>query len=81
MTAQNELRFTCTPQLLLDEDGTFRRAFKFNAIDTDTGKVVYSVNDICSREQDARELEELFRRNRVSPRHIIDVLEDWVTYH
>ena len=81
MTAQYELQFICTPQLLLDEDGTFRKAFKFNVIDANSGRVVCSVNDICSREQDARDLEELFRRNRISPAHILDVLEDWVAYH
>jgi len=61
------------------EDGGERAAYCFQVLDDENGDLLCAVDDICSREEDAFALEELFRRNRVSLVHVMDVLEDWLT--
>jgi len=74
------LHYTCTAQSLRDEDGNPRRAYRFSVLDVsgEQPRLLCAVNDICSSEEQARQLEDLFRRNGVSPGHVTDVLEDWL---
>jgi hypothetical protein len=41
---------------------------------------VVIVNDICSSDEEAHELEQLFRRNQVSASHSRNVLKDGAAY-
>ena len=76
--SQQALRYLCTQQMVLGEDGGERRAYRFQVFDDASGGLLCAVDDICTCESDARALEELFRRNRVSLVHVMDVLEDWL---
>ena len=77
-----KLEYVCTEQVVKGVDGRRRKAFRFNVVDVSgrQPKLICAVNDVCARADQARELENLFRRNRVEPRHIMDVLEDWIAY-
>ena len=78
MNAQPKLQYICTAQWLPDENGGSRKAWRLNLLDAD-GRLLRAVDDVCGSESRARGLEALLTRNQVSPRHIIDVLEDWLT--
>jgi hypothetical protein len=78
MNAQRELRYTCSAQWVPDEGGGSRKAWRLRVTDAD-GQLLRAVDDVCCSESRAAELEALLARNRVSPKHIIDVLEDWLT--
>jgi len=78
MSGQLVLRYICAEQRVPREDGGERIAYRFQVFDEASGGLLYAVDDICSREKDARALEDLFRRNRVSLVHVMDVLEDWL---
>jgi len=80
MRAHQKLHYACTAQWLHDEDGNPRRAYRLSVLDVsgEQPQLLCAVNDICGDESEARQLEALLRRNRVSPRHVIDVLEDWL---
>jgi hypothetical protein len=82
MKHQQKLHYVCTAQIVEDENGRPRKAYRFNVLDLsgERPRVVAIVNDICSNDEEAHELEQLFRRNQVSANHIMDVLEDWVAY-
>ena len=75
---QQALRYLCTEQMVPDERGGQRRAYRFQVFDEASGELLCAVDDVCTRESDARALEELFRRNRVAFVHVMDVLEDWL---
>jgi hypothetical protein len=74
------LTYLCTAYWAKDEYGRKRKAYRFNVFDMSDGRahLAMIVNDICSSDEEAHELENLFRRNRVSLNHVLDVLEDWV---
>jgi len=80
--ARPKLYYTCTPQLLQDSDGKLRKAFRLSVLDisegTDRAWLLCTVNDVCGSKSRARQLEALLYRNQVSPKHLIDVLEDWL---
>jgi len=80
MMRQQELRYTCTAQWLQDENGNPRKAYRLNVLDIGCTqpRLLCAVNDVCASEHRARQLEGLLDRNQVSPRHILDVLEDWL---
>ena len=78
MGDQQALRYICTEQRVPGEDGGERAAYRFEVFDEGKGSLLLAVDDICARETDARALEGLFRRNRVSLVHVMDVLEDWL---
>ena len=79
---QPKLLYLCTEQTMREEDGTQRNAYRLNVLDAGRpGEVLYAVDDICSSSGEARALEALLTRNRVSLVHVLDVLEDWVAYH
>ena len=77
MASQKSLHYVCTEQSIID-NGKPRKAYRFEVLDAASGRRVYVVNDICSKKRDARALEKLFRRNKVSLVHVTDVLEDWL---
>lgn len=81
MKFQQNLRYFCTPQVVRDRQGRIRQTYRFNVLDVSgrQPRLICVVNDICSSESEARRLEEYFRRNQISAKHIMDVLEDWVT--
>ena len=56
-----------------------RKVYRFNVYDS-SGNLLRAVNDICGSAAEARELEGLFRRNKVALVHVMDVLENWVAY-
>lgn len=68
--------YTCTEQTIPDEEGGTRTGYRFTV--TEQGRALLCVDDVCGSEHRARELERLFRRNQVSPVHVLDVLEDWL---
>ena len=76
-----KLQYVCTEQIVREDDGRQRKAYRFNVLDVKgrQPKLICAVDDVCSSADEARELEGLFRRNRVAPVHILDVLEDWLT--
>ncbi|MCL2494347.1 MAG: DUF6514 family protein [Oscillospiraceae bacterium] len=82
LMARAKLFYTCTPQVLHDIGGGFRKAFRLNVLDisqgTDRARLLCTVNDVCGSAGQARQLESLLYRNQVSPNHIIDVLENWL---
>lgn len=82
MPKQHTLEYICTPQVVREDDGHLRKAYRFHVLETGgkEPKLVCAVNDVCAHEEEARELEGLFRRNQISPAHILDVLEDWIAY-
>ncbi len=75
-----QLVYACTEQRVRDQNGRVRKAYRFNVIDVSGAqpRLLHAVNDICSTEAEARELEQLFRRNNISLCHVMDVLQDWV---
>jgi len=77
-----KLHYKCTEQLLQDSNGRTREAFQLNVLDisegTNRARLLCTVNDVCGSENRARQLEELLHRNQVAPKHIIDVLENWL---
>ncbi|MDR3314489.1 MAG: DUF6514 family protein [Oscillospiraceae bacterium] len=79
-TNKQQLVYACTAQWIDVGRGRKRKGYRFNVIDTggEAPRLLCIVNDICSTEADARELEQLFRRNDVALCHVVDVLEDWV---
>ena len=73
-----QLSYICSAQTVCDEeDNNMRTAWRFQVLDA-AGRLLRAVDDICSREEDARALEDLFRRNQVALVHVMDVLEDWL---
>jgi len=77
---RQKLRYICTPQWLRDNNGALRKAYRLHVLDI-SGKrpcLLRTVNDVCSSQGRARQLEALLCRNQVSPRHVLDVLEDWL---
>jgi len=80
MLGQQQLRYICTVQWLQDRNGRPRKAYRLNVLDISGGqpRLLCAVNDVCVSESRARQLEALLTRNQVSPRHIIDVLENWL---
>ena len=76
---QQKLRFSCTAQWLEDEDGRPRKAYRLDVLAGAKPRVLCAVEDICGSEDQARQLEALLTRNQVSPKHVIDVLEDWLS--
>ena len=81
MKAQQKLHYACTAQCLQDEDGKPREAWRLRVLDISGARprLLCAVDDICGSENEARQLEALFCRNQVSPKHVIDVLEDWLS--
>jgi len=75
MRTQQKLRYICTEQWLLDDYGNTRKAWRLNVLDADGG-VLCAVNDVCGSESQARQLEAYFTRNQISPRHVLNVLDD-----
>ena len=80
MMRQQKLRYICTAQWLHDTQGPPRKAYRLNVLDASGEKprLLCAVNDVCGSESRARQLEALLRRNQVSPKHVMDVLEDWL---
>ena len=80
MKRQRKLRYICTAQWLQDEDENPRKAYRLNVLDAGGKKprLLCAVNDVCGSESRARQLEALLSRNQVSPKHVLDVLEDWL---
>jgi len=80
MKRQTRLRYICTAQWLQEQNATPRKAYRLNVLDISGRKprLLRAVNDVCASEGRARQLEALLLRNQVSPRHVIDVLEDWL---
>ena len=80
--AQQLLFYTCTPQLLQEQSGRVRKAFRLNILDisegTDRARLLCTVDDVCGNKNQARQLEQLLYRNQVAPMHIVDVLENWL---
>ena len=80
--AKPKLYYKCTEQLLQDRGGRTRTAYRLNVLDASEGgklaRLVCTVNDVCTNESQARQLEELLFRNQVAPKHIVDVLENWL---
>ena len=73
------LLYRCTEQRVRDEDGIQRSAYRLHVADANRpGDVLCAVDDVCSDGGQARALEALLTRNRVSLVHILDVVEDWV---
>jgi hypothetical protein len=74
------LVYACSAQWVRDEDGRVRKGYRFNVIDNSGAepRLLCIVNDICSTEEEARALEQLFRRNNIALCHVVEVLEDWV---
>jgi hypothetical protein len=72
------LLYRCVEQTVQDEDGT-RKAYGLQVREAGgAGGVLRAVDDVCSGEGEARALEALLTRNRVSLGHILDVVEDWL---
>ena len=82
MKRQQKLRYVCTAQWLQDNNGPLRKAYRLNVLDisagTDQARLLCTVDDVCGSLSQARRLEELLYRNQVAPKHIIDVLENWL---
>jgi len=80
MKEMQPLHYACTAQSLRDEDGNPRKAYRFSVLDAsgEEPRLLCAVDDICACEAQAGQLEDLFRRNQVSPKHVLDVLEDWL---
>lgn len=81
MRIQHRLQYVCTVHWVKDEDGRQRKAYRLHVMDTGKkeAQLLLVVNDICSTESDARRLVDYLQRNQLSPKHIMDVLEDWVS--
>jgi len=79
MKRKQELRYTCTAQWV-QENGTPRKAYRLDVLEAGGAapRLLCAVDDVCGDEGRAGQLEALLRRNQVSPKHIIDVLEDWL---
>jgi len=79
MKREQKLRYTCTAQWL-KENGTPRKAYRLHVVDAGGAepRLLCAVDDVCGDESRAGQLEALLNRNQVSPRHIVDVLEDWL---
>jgi len=80
MKRQQKLRYICTAQWLQDNNEPLRKAYRLNVLDTKGKKprLLCAVNDVCGSESRARQLEAYLCRNQVSPKHVLDVLEDWL---
>jgi hypothetical protein len=76
------LSYFCTAHMVRGDYGGFRKSYRFNVVDMSGGqpRPLLICNDVCFSDEEAHELETLFRRNHVSAVHIMDVLEDWVAY-
>ena len=76
------LLYRCVEQTVREEDGSQRRAYGLQVLDTSgPGGILRTIDDVCTSGWEASALEALLTRNRVSLRHILDVVEDWVAYH
>jgi len=80
--ARPKLFYKCTEQFLQERSGRIRKAYRLNVLDISEGanraRLLCTVSDVCSSASQARQLEDLLYRNQVSPKHIIDVLENWL---
>ncbi|MCL1953065.1 MAG: DUF6514 family protein [Oscillospiraceae bacterium] len=76
MKRRQKLRYVCTAQWI-QEDG--RKSYRLDVLSGGLKpRVLCAVSDVCADEARARQLEALLCRNQVSPKHILDVLEDWL---
>ena len=80
--ARQKLFYHCTEQFLQEQSGRIRRTYKLNVLDisagTDQARLLCTVDDVCGSESQARLLENLLYRNQVAPKHIVDVIENWL---
>ena len=80
--ARPKMYYKCTEQLLQERGNRTRKAYRLNVLDVSEGgnraRLLCTVNDVCSSESQARQLEALLYRNQVAPKHILDVLENWL---
>ena len=72
------MHYVCTEQWFSDGDGRPRKAYRLNLLDIGgrEPRLLCAVDDIVGSESGARQLEAYLTRNQVSPRHLMDVLED-----
>jgi hypothetical protein len=63
-----------------DEEGGMRKTWCFQVfrLGEQRSELLYTVNDICSSEEEAHALERLFEQNQVAAVHVMDVLDDWL---
>ncbi|MCL2299793.1 MAG: hypothetical protein FWC27_06565, partial [Firmicutes bacterium] len=61
MKRQQRLRYICTAQWLRAGNGTLRKAYRLNVLDTGGGRprLLCAVNDVCASGSRARQLEAL----------------------
>ena len=80
--ARPRLFYECTEQFLQEKSGRTRKAYRLNVLDISAGadraRLLCTVSDVCGSESQARQLEDLLYRNQVAPKHIVDVLENWL---